>query len=201
MASLPKDHRGFPVPWFVAWANGKPDFRCVAEGKIEHALRHRVCWVCGKALGLDMTFVTGPLCAINGTAAEPPAHRECGRFSAVTCPFLIRPRMRRNGKDLIDDAPHPAGQMIERNPGVVLLWTTTMFLPVVVGAGVLFRVGPAKSIEWFAEGRPALRSEVMASLEDGLPHLRKMAEAEGPAAISTLDRLIGAARSYLPPEK
>ena len=127
MKSLPKDNRGFPVPWFVAWVDGKPDFRCVAEGKIEQSLKRGLCWICGQPLGRYKTFVTGPLCAVYGTAAEPPAHRDCGRFSAVTCPFLIRPRMRRNPKDLASDAPHPAGQMIERNPGIVLLWTTKFF--------------------------------------------------------------------------
>jgi hypothetical protein len=29
---LPVDHRGYPVPWFVAWIDGKPEFRC-ADGE------------------------------------------------------------------------------------------------------------------------------------------------------------------------
>jgi len=24
MRGLPRDHRGYPVPWFVAWVDGKP---------------------------------------------------------------------------------------------------------------------------------------------------------------------------------
>jgi len=31
---LPIDpDRGYPVPWFVAWVNGKPDFRVIGVGK------------------------------------------------------------------------------------------------------------------------------------------------------------------------
>jgi hypothetical protein len=28
-ARLPADERGYPVPKFVEWIDGKPDFRCV----------------------------------------------------------------------------------------------------------------------------------------------------------------------------
>jgi hypothetical protein len=28
MRGLPLDERGYPVPWFVAWIDGKPEFRC-----------------------------------------------------------------------------------------------------------------------------------------------------------------------------
>lgn len=199
VATLPRDHRGFPVPWFVAWVNGEPDFRCVAEGRIAQALESRVCWVCGQPLGRHMTFVTGPLCAVNGTAAEPPSHHDCGLFSARACPFLTKPRMRRNDKDLELDAPHPAGPMLERNPGVTLLWTTRDYRAVMRNGGVLFRVGAPERVEWMAEGRPATRAEVMQSLQGGLVHLRQMARAESAAAAATLARLEAAALSLLPP--
>ena len=26
---LPVDERGYPVPWFVAWRDGKPEFRAM----------------------------------------------------------------------------------------------------------------------------------------------------------------------------
>lgn len=196
--SLPQDHRGFPVPWFVAWADGQPDFRCVAAGKIEQAVRANLCWVCGEPLGRYMTFVTGPLCAVNGTAAEPPAHHECGTFSARTCPFLIRPRMRRNEKDLVDSSAHPVGPMIERNPGIVLLWTTKKCEPMYRNGGVLFRVGVPYKVEWLCQGRAATRAEVADSMEAGLVHLRRMAEEESPAAVAALERLAKAAQVLLP---
>lgn len=200
MRSLPQDARGFPVPWFVVWADGKPDFRCVAPGKVEDAIRHNLCWVCGEPLGRFLSFVTGPLCAVNGTAAEPPAHHDCGLYSACTCPFLTKPRMRRNDKDLSYADAHPAGSMIERNPGVTLLWTTRSFKAVSTNGGVMFRVGPATSIEWFAQGRAAGRAEVLHSLEDGIGHLQKLAKDESPEAERALETLYRAALRLLPAE-
>ena len=33
---LPIDDRGYPVPWFVHWVDGKPDFRLVRpDGAVE----------------------------------------------------------------------------------------------------------------------------------------------------------------------
>jgi hypothetical protein len=196
--SLPVDRRGFPVPWFVAWFDGEPDFRCVAAGKVETAVRQSLCWVCGRPLGKYRTFVTGPLCAVNGVSAEPPSHRDCGEFSAKNCPFLTRPRMRRNDKNLRDDSPHPAGAMIDRNPGVALLWTTRSFRIVHVNDGILFHVGPPDRVQWFAEGREATRAEVLASLESGLPLLKATSEHDGPTALRELERLFGEAMKYVP---
>ena len=34
MRRLPVSPRGFPVPWFVAWLGGVPDFRCIGLGKL-----------------------------------------------------------------------------------------------------------------------------------------------------------------------
>ncbi|AWN42714.1 hypothetical protein DK389_22160 [Methylobacterium durans] len=143
--------------------------------------------MCGQPLGRFKTFVTGPLCAINGVSAEPPSHKECGEFSAKACPFLSKPRMRRNEKDLLDSSPHPAGQMIDRNPGVALLWTTLAYQAVPVADGLLFRVGKPQTLQWFAEGRQAQRAEVLSSLEGGLSLLRAEAEQEGPPALKELE--------------
>lgn len=198
--SLPVDKRGFPVPWFAAWFDGEPDFRCVAAGKIEQAIHRSLCWVCGHPLGRYRTFVTGPLCAINGMSAEPPSHRDCAEFSARHCPFLTQPRMRRNDKDLRQDVPHPAGEMIDRNPGVALLWTTRSCRIVPVNGGVFFRVGPPHSVQWFANGHPATRAEVVAALESGLPLLRAKAEQDGPETMRELDRLFDQSLAFVPRE-
>jgi hypothetical protein len=34
MKVLKLDERGFPVPWFVHWEDGKPDFRIISPGKL-----------------------------------------------------------------------------------------------------------------------------------------------------------------------
>jgi hypothetical protein len=106
--------------------------------------------------------------------------------------------MRRNESELLIDETHPVGPMIDRNPGVALAWTTRSFRLHRLGEGVLFRVGPPETIEWFCEGREATRSEVLTSLESGLPLLRAEAERDGPAALRELDRLFSQAILLLP---
>jgi hypothetical protein len=168
--------RGYPVPWFVAWVDGangpEPEFRAFDPRKMAAAIRQKLCWVCGEPLGRFMTFVIGPMCGINRVSSEPPCHRECAQFSAKYCPFLSKPQMVRR-EDAFTEANFrsPAGVMIERNPGVTLLWTTKSYRLSVREDGVLFFVGDPESLEFYAEGRDATRAEVNASIVAGLPAL------------------------------
>jgi hypothetical protein len=192
MLGLPLDHRGFPVPWFVAVdpATGERDFRVADFRKIPLAITKKLCWVCGQPLGKYLAFVIGPMCAVNRVTSEPPCHRACAIYSATACPFLSRPRMRRNEKDLPDDR-EVAGIAIQRNPGVAAVWITKSyktFHPHRGGKGVLFHIGPADAVLWFAHGRAATRAEVMESIDSGLPTLREIAALEGSEAITALDR-------------
>src|SRR5262252_8544983 len=92
--ALPRDHRGFVIPWFVQIdKDGTPDFRCIGVGKWERAIKHKRCWVCGEPLGVNMTFVIGPMCAVNRVTSEPGNHLQCAEFAARNCPFLVKPRM------------------------------------------------------------------------------------------------------------
>lgn len=43
MRDLPIDDRGYPVPWFVAWVDGKPEFRAMDQEKFIRALREKLC--------------------------------------------------------------------------------------------------------------------------------------------------------------
>src|SRR5262245_2742625 len=90
MRKLPL-HRGYPVPWFVEWIEGVPDFRIMDGRKLVRAVKEKRCWVCGELMGSYLAFTIGPMCAVNRISAEPPSHRECASFSARGCPFLTRP--------------------------------------------------------------------------------------------------------------
>ncbi len=171
MAHLPTDHRGFPVPWFVAWIDGEPDFRVIGPGKIAQAWNKKLCWLCGEKLGRFQSFVIGPMCAVNRTSAEPPSHLDCARYAALACPFLTKPAMRRNEKDMPEDAAVSAGTMIRRNPGCCAVWTTREPRIFRAGQGHLFNIGEPNSVEWFAEGREATRGEVLLSIDTGMPLL------------------------------
>jgi hypothetical protein len=201
VARLPRDKHGRPVPWFVAWIDGQPDFRVIAPGRIVDALRFGKCWVCGTILGGWKAFAIGPMCAINRVSAEPPAHRDCAIYSARHCPFLTVPRMRRRETGLPGDVQDPAGTMIRRNPGVAAVWVTRSFEAFQASGGLLISVGEPEEVLWFAEGRQATRAEVIASIDSGLPLLRAEAEADGPAAVSELEEMHRHSLTLLPAEE
>ena len=176
MKQLKRDHRGYPVPWFVKWYGDKPDFRMIGNDKFRRAIRQRLCWVCGQALGRYMAFVIGPMCAVNRTTSEPPCHYECAVFAARWCPFLANPRMHRQEHKLPDERWVP-GIQIARNPGVACVWITRDFELFDVGgehAGTLIEIGDPTQVLWFYEGAPATDAEIWHSIETGLPALLEL---------------------------
>jgi hypothetical protein len=186
VARLPQDRQGRPVPWFVAWIDGVPDFRIVAQGKVAEAVRFHRCFICGEALGRWLSFAVGPLCTINRTAPEPPAHKDCAIYAAQACPFLTRPGMRRRGAGLppgLAVSSHAPGATLAHNPGVTAIWTTRRQDPFADGkGGLLMRMGDPDEVLWFAEGRPATRADVQESLESELAILRAVTEQAGAEA-------------------
>lgn len=201
MTKLPLDHRGFPVPWFVAFIDGQPDFRVIRPGGIASAILKNKCWLCGEPLGKFKAFVIGPMCAVTRTPSEPPSHFECAEFAVRACPFLIRPNMRRNTKDYPQQANDPAGIHLDRNPGAMCMWITRSFQtfrPDPRQPSVLLTVGEPEEVLWYSRGRDATRDEVSESIRTGLPFLLSLAEAESPAAVEDLDRMVKAVERYLP---
>ena len=192
--ALPVDKRGFPVPYFVKWIDGEPHFPVMDGDKLAVAINQSRCWICGDVLGAYKCFVIGPMCGVNRISAEPPSHLACARFAALNCPFMAHPLAKRANLDGIET--HVAGIMIERNPGVSLLWITKSF-EIIKAGGVLFRIGEPESVEIYAKGRRATRAEVNYSVETGLPALHKVADLEGPAAKKELAKEVSRFTSIL----
>lgn len=204
IARLPKDERGYPTPWFVAYLSDDledrrrevprgtpgawPDFRVIGSGKLTDAYKTPRCWVCGDRLGVHRVAVVGPMCVVNRVTSEPWSHRECAEFAAKACPFLTRPRMKRNEKDL-PQGRVSAGMHIDRNPGAICLYETASLTPFKAGNGVLFRLGAPSCVDWWAEGRKATRTEIEASIESGFPFLLDTATRyDGPEGVAELER-------------
>lgn len=211
IARLPKDVRGYPVPWFLAWmSNGEeahpampgaePDFRVIKSGAREDAWQHRKCWICGGPMGVHRVYVIGPMCIVNRTTMEPPCHRDCAEYAAKACPFLARPRMRRMPTDDLEAAGgfHVAGEMIPRNPGVCCLYEARSARPFNAGNGWLIRLGEPVRVDFWAHGRQATRDEIMDSIMSGLPNLEEMARQEGKEALAELGKLTDEALKLLP---
>jgi hypothetical protein len=175
MKRLPIDPRGFPVPWFTPKINGEWNFQVADPMRVRQAFVGRLCWICGTKLFRNLAFCIGPMCAINRATSEPASHVECASFATQACPFLTRPRMRRAP---LEDKRDPPGIMLERNPGVVLLWVCRSYTRVPVGNGYLFSLGEPVRVEAFAEGRPATPQELEESIMSGLPALRALADAD-----------------------
>jgi hypothetical protein len=189
IAKLPISDQGFPVPWFVPLdRDGKPVPQAADPTKRMRATRVNLCWCCGEQLGRFKAFVIGPMCAVNRITAEPPSHRDCAEYAIRACPFLRNPRMRRNPTIPESGKLPPPGLMIERNPGVVLLWITHDYR--LVGdrrGGELFQIGAPAQVAFYREGRIAKCAEILESIESGMPILRDMARSEGREALADLE--------------
>jgi hypothetical protein len=200
---LPVSPEGFPVPWFVWWDEGVPDFRVAASGRLADAYNRKLCWTCGEPLGRNMALLLGPMCVINRTISEPGSHRDCAIYAAKACPFLSNPRMRRNTVDLPEARVDAAGMGLKRNPGAVAVWVcreVRAFRADHGRAGVLFTFGDPTEVRWYCQGRTATRAEVVVSLDSGMPTLAALAEDEGPEAVAELQKYILRAQQYLPKE-
>lgn len=197
---LPVDDRGYPVPWFVQWIDGRPEFRMMDQQKWLRAVRERLCWVCGGPLGVHLAFLVGPMCGINRTTAEPPGHRECAEWSARNCPFMSRPKMVRREDALTDSCrDNSAGLPLLRNPGVALVWNTLSYRVFDDGSGrPLIQMGNPESVTWWCEGRTATRDEVLSSVDSGFPSLMELAEAQGSDAVADLRAKRTVFENYLP---
>jgi hypothetical protein len=200
MKALPVE-RGYPVPWFVDWLDGKPEFRAMNPHKYLLALKQSLCWVCGSKLGNSKVFVVGPMCGINRTSAEPPSHPNCARWSAINCPFLSNPMAVRredgllNNESLREKSP---GVCIVRNPGVTMLWFCRSFEVFNDGKGrPLIQMGTPVGVEWYCQGRLATRDEVQESIDGGLPALEAAARTEA-GGIEQLRRYVQRFEKWLP---
>jgi hypothetical protein len=213
--TLPVDHRGYPVPWFVQWFHpdgsactlppdpeiDHADFRVVDSRKKHLAVRLKLCWICGGNLGSNLAFVIGPMCAINRISSEPPSHRACAEFAAIACPFLTKPQVVRRMDDLPADYKDAPGIMSLRNPGVTLMWITHSFSLMHCGPTAndyLFKVGAPLETLWYCQGRAATRAEIDASIAGGLPDLMKMAEEEGAESKRDAEQAVAEMQALLP---
>ena len=195
IAALPIDPvKKVPVPWFVMWIDGKPEFRIMDGKKVSRCLPERLCWTCGQKLNNRVSFIVGPMCIVNRISGEPPSHPECAAYSVRACPFLSRPNMVRRTGGLPMHAYKEPG-FLDRNPGVSCIWTTKRpgAQQFVNGSSLLFEMYPPTVLSFWVEGRPATQEEVDDSVANGLPTLQRMADEQGNGAPEYLSRKVKSA--------
>lgn len=177
IARLPVDPRGYPIPWFVAYFNGKPDFRVPDPQKVLKAMKQQRCYICGGPLGTRKTFVFGPASVIQYIAGEPPSHLTCAVYAVQVCPWLALPRARRRESNMPDLSQLPVSvsdgkYMIQTNPGISALTTVKRYA---IGSNadgsLLLHLDGVESVEWWRERRLATRAEVASAFESAREEL------------------------------
>lgn len=200
VARLPRDPRGYPIPWFVTHPDFY-DFRVMNSDKLARIIKgDRTCWICGTKLSRLSAYVIGPMCAVNRISSEPTSHVDCAEYAAQACPFLSNPRRTRQEgehRPMPEGVTDPAGKAILRNPGVALVWVISgRPKPIRAPNGYLFNIGTPVEAKWYAHGRAATRAEVEDALESGMPTLEE--HAPTPVAKATLRAHLSQARRLLP---
>jgi hypothetical protein len=199
MGYLPRDSRGYIIPWFVQWRNGLPLFPVMDARKWRLAVAKELCWVCGEQLGRFKAFVAGPMCTINRIASDPPSHLECATYSAMVCPYLSTPRMGRVPERVIGEPIQaPSGYHSDDNPGAVAIWVTRVCGVEYMHNGPLISFGDPESVTWWAHGRKATAAEAKEAFDKGAARLHAVAELDGPAGVAEFERLAAVAARYLP---
>lgn len=96
MEHLPRDRRGYPIPWNVMRDNaGEPLFTVNDDRMAWKALEELLCPICGGALEIgDLWWVGGPLSAFHpdGAYFDSPMHKECSSYALQVCPHLAAPK-------------------------------------------------------------------------------------------------------------
>lgn len=199
MQSLPVDARGYPVPFFVWWQDGVPDFRVFDRSRWDQCIKKHLCWLCGQQMhGRWTSFVVGPMCTVNRTTGEPPCHHDCAVFAATACPFLTLPKSKRNDSGLEGkEVRSPPGEFLKHNPGIVAIWSTKRpYALMQVDTGILIRMPYFDQLEWYTQGRVATEDEALAAVRNGVHFLREASLADGQESIDGLEEWMreGAAR-------
>lgn len=195
--ALPRDSRGYPIPWFVSYVDGQPEFRVADSDKLIAAIKNKLCWVCGTPLAPKQhVFVVGPLSTISRVSAEPPCHADCAVTAVKVCPFLTHPKATRREANMPETTS--AGISVDRNPGVTCLWYCKGYTYTVNNGGVLFELPNPAYVRWWAEGRKATSEEVHAAFYNGVPIFEKLAREESPEAMRKLAAAVVAAKKLLP---
>lgn len=109
MRTLPRDPRGYPVPYVVLLdKRGAPQFTINDVRRSMKCEREGLCSICGKRFERDLMgrrllwFVGGSRCFLHpdGAFLDGPNHLECAEYALRVCPFLAARRY--SGR--IDDA-------------------------------------------------------------------------------------------------
>jgi len=122
LSHLKIDSRGYPIPYFVSYINGKPEFRFIQPERIMMIIERKVCHICGKPLPKDFCyFISGPMGLQNRISTDAGMHRVCAEFSLIACPHLFFQKSERRHNDAL-------AQTIDKGRAIIVDKPDTLFL-------------------------------------------------------------------------
>ena len=177
MEPLPRDHRGYPVPYNV-WrdADGKPHFTINDSEKVEKILTENRCPICGKENDPLVWFVGGPLSAFaqGGAYIDQPGHEECIKYALKVCPYLAAPLYSKrldaktvDPEKVVNHAIFIDPTSIEARPKFFVAVCTTGY---VFGGGqaglpTLIPIKPYVKVEFWLEGERITKKHALFLIE------------------------------------
>lgn len=88
IARLPRDPRGYPIPFFALERDGVHDFAVVDSDRVVRCVTERRCGICGEKLAALGWFIGGPKSLAARRSFDAPMHLDCAQFSIAACPHL-----------------------------------------------------------------------------------------------------------------
>lgn len=111
IAALPKDRRGYPIPFIVQIdPAGVPLFTVNDNGRQLECVFKKICPICGVRLSKQLWYVGGPKSAFHkyGCYHDSAMHYECMAYALRVCPYLA---MRGKRADMEKILPHMQKRM------------------------------------------------------------------------------------------
>lgn len=157
MKKLPRDQRGYPVPYNVAvGTDGKPVFKVQDMLKVHNCIHQRRCALCGKPVRGLMAFVGGPLSIGNRLFADPGMHQDCATYALRVCPMLAAPRWgyARHTRQVPGHIENIVSEQVSTDrPERYGLGLTSSYELVQVQGETYIHAAPFESVQWWKEGR------------------------------------------------
>lgn len=91
MKKLPRDKRGYPIPYIALIdKEGTAHFTVNEEQRRQEVIKEELCGICGRKLLRWRALVGGPQSAFleDGAYLDPAMHVECVTYALKVCPFL-----------------------------------------------------------------------------------------------------------------
>jgi hypothetical protein len=175
IAQLPRDARGYPIPYVVQRdQTGQPLFIVNNRDLANHCVRRKLCSICGEKMVKELWFVGGPQSAFHphGAYYDSAMHHDCLQYALRVCPYMA---MSKQAADLDRVMPKIQDRLKEN----VLMWDPTindrrpdLFVAVMaygqsltgspMGGFYLHPLRPYHAVEYWREGEQLTADEGLA---------------------------------------